>query len=172
MYKVFSKTVIGASHIKKDIPCEDYSLRYSDESINIFAVADGHGDKRCFRSSIGSKKVCDAAAKTLLNFAQTLNDANLVNKFLDNKRYKEQTIRHLISSIFSEWAETVIEDFNKNPITEDEKILAGDLLEHYLRGERIEHIYGTTLIAGLQTEQYVLILHLHMEFQLQLYYDL
>ena len=33
------------------------------------------------------------------------------------------------------------------------------MLDLYLRGEHIEHIYGTTMIAGLMTEDYLLILH-------------
>ena len=61
MFRVFKQSVIGASHVRKGIPCEDYGIKYSDEKYLIFALGDGHGASECFRSSIGSDFVCKEA---------------------------------------------------------------------------------------------------------------
>ncbi len=60
------RSLIGASHRRKGVVCQDYSLTASFRSrsgvpIKLMAVADGHGGKRYWRSHVGSKLACEIA---------------------------------------------------------------------------------------------------------------
>ena len=184
-YQLFCKSVRGASHVKRDIPCEDYGLKYENSEIGckIFVLGDGHGDPNCVRSQIGSRAVCEIAAEELRVFAEALNEnkkkseeavdaesesesaewifqesKSLTEKLLDPDTAGEM-VYQLIRSIVGKWGIYVTEHYENNPFTEEEKEIASEMLDLYLRGEHIEHIYGTTMIAGLMTEDYLLILH-------------
>ena len=54
MYKGFSYSMTGASHITKNMVCQDSSAHYAAEDFSVAVVADGHGSKKHFRSNIGS----------------------------------------------------------------------------------------------------------------------
>lgn len=71
---------------------------------------------------------------------------------------EESLVRQLIRSIVGHWNEKVNDHFEANPLSEEERAGCDRYLERYDRNERIEHIYGTTLIAGLVTDTYVLLL--------------
>ena len=73
-YELFCCSVRGYSHIRKDTPCEDYCLKKELDGIKIFAVADGHGDPNCLRSSIGSEYACRIACESLENFARNVSE--------------------------------------------------------------------------------------------------
>ena len=83
-YQLFCKSIRGASHIKRDIPCEDYGLKYenSEFGYKIFVLGDGHGDPNCVRSNIGSRAVCEIARDELRVFAEILSE---------NKKKSEET---------------------------------------------------------------------------------
>jgi len=183
-YQLFCKSVRGASHIKRDIPCEDYGLKYENSEIGckIFVLGDGHGDPNCVRSQIGSRAVCEIAAEELRVFAEALNTSkkaaeatehtdseseewasspsseNLVEKLLAPDMAGE-LVYQLARSIIGKWGIYVSDHYENNPFTDEEKEIAQEMLDLYQRGEHIEHIYGTTMIAGLMTEDYLLLLH-------------
>ena len=71
-YGTFNCTTIGYSHIQKGIGCEDYSARLDDGDIHIAVVSDGHGDKACFRSHLGSEWVTKIAVENLHAFAKNI----------------------------------------------------------------------------------------------------
>ena len=48
-------------------------------------------------------------------------------------------------------------EFTANTLSNEERAACKKYIDRYDRGERIEHIYGTTLIAGLMTEKYLLL---------------
>ena len=158
MYRVFKQSVIGASHVRNGIPCEDYGIKYSDEKYSIFALGDGHGASECFRSSIGAEFVCNEAGKKLKEFASSVEENALQDDLIDDSKKQEKLVRHLIQSIFASWIDDVEKEFEQNAMTQEECGLAGKFFEQYRNGEKIEHIYGTTLIAGLLTEDYLLLL--------------
>lgn len=158
MYKVFNVSIRGASHIRKNTPCEDFGASEITENCKIFAVADGHGATECFRSAIGSEYVCKAAMNALHTFALNIEENAWEDELLHYPKKQEVYIRQLISNIFSTWINSVNTQWEENPITEDEKLLAGKYLDGYMQGEKVEHIYGTTLIAGLMTDRYLLLL--------------
>ncbi len=182
-YQLFCKSVRGASHVKRDIPCEDYGLKYENSEIGckIFVLGDGHGDPNCVRSNVGSRAVCEIAAEELRVFAEILNESkkkskedesaesesdgwisfrspNLVETLL-NPVTARGLVYQLTRSIIGKWGLYVTDHYENNPFTDEEKEIASEMLDVYQRGEHIEHIYGTTMIAGLMTEDYVLILH-------------
>ena len=180
-YQLFCKSVRGASHVKRDIPCEDYGLKYENSEIGckIFVLGDGHGDPNCVRSQIGSRAVCEIASEELRVFAEFLNESkknseknecaesdgwiyssapNLVDTLL-NPDTAHELIYQLVRSIVGKWGLYVTEHFENNPFTEEEKEIASEMIDSYQRGEHTEHIYGTTMIAGLMTEDYLLVLH-------------
>lgn len=49
MFKGFSNSVIGASHEKRDMVCQDSSAFKVGSSYAIAVVADGHGSKKTFQ---------------------------------------------------------------------------------------------------------------------------
>lgn len=157
MFEAFHVTVHGAGHIKRSQPCEDYSTSLKEDSYQIFVVADGHGSSSCPRSKIGSEYVCRAAAEKLSDFAQALEKEHWEER-LFQKKTAETLARQLITSIVAEWNTVVNEEFEANPLTKEERAGCGKYLAQYDRGECIEHIYGTTMIAGLLTKNYLLLL--------------
>lgn len=156
----------GASHIKEGTPCEDFGLVKEGDGIKVFALSDGHGDKSCPRSNIGSQRACEIAISELYAFATQLRE-------LDASREKtgdcglvdcgagqqESLIRQLTTSIVGKWASSVIADFNERPLTTEERAgCAQRYLTAYDNGKRLEHIYGATLITGVMTERYILLI--------------
>lgn len=182
-YQLFCKSVRGASHIKRDIPCEDYGLKYENSEIGckIFVLGDGHGDPNCVRSDVGSRAVCEIAVKELRVFAEFLNESKKNSMGSDSKKSDADgwissqspnlvetllnpdtaygLLYQLIRSIVGKWGIYVNEHYENNPFTDEEKEIASEMLDVYQRGDFIEHIYGTTMIAGLMTEDYLLLLH-------------
>lgn len=157
MYEVFHVTVHGAGHIKKGQPCEDSSITLEDEVCKIFVVADGHGDSNCPRSKTGSEYICRIASEELKSFAGTIREQEWEQK-LFSPRSKEQLVRQLIASIIGKWKMAVNEEFRQNPLTAEERSNCAKYISQYDAGKRIEHIYGTTMIAGLLTDKYLLLL--------------
>ena len=156
-YQTFSKSIHGAGHIEKGMPCEDYGMVYKDEHCMIFATADGHGDSNCPRSSIGSKLICEIATSELKEFSENIKSQSWEYDLFDSLK-AETIIRQLITSMFGKWSCAVNEELNDNPLTELELEQAEDYADSYRIGENTEHIYGTTLIAGLMTDNYLLLL--------------
>ena len=156
-YELFCNSVRGASHIRKDTPCEDFGIKLDCGEFKIFAVADGHGDPNCLRSNIGSKYVCQIASKELESFARTIHEQAWEEKLFD-KQESRLLIEKLILTIVGKWADSVGEELEQNPLTEEEMQKAPTYAKEYSNGIRTERMYGTTLIAGLQTERYLLLL--------------
>ena len=165
----FHKTVQGHLHIAKGIPCEDYSLSYSDTEgrFHIAVTADGHGDPSCMRSADGSRFAAEIALDCLKEFAQSAfepDSEQFTPDFTENMKtpkYRDQLVRQLMNAIIARWYQQVHEDLDQNPLTEEELETANksdNQGERYRRGERLEHIYGTTLIAALYIREDYLIL--------------
>lgn len=162
----FNKTVRGHLHKVRDIPCEDYSGTYGDDNGRFFiaVIADGHGDKACFRSSFGSKAAVDIAIDQLKGFAKAAlqEDPDKTSfPFLEQLKYPkgiQMHLRGLTDSIISKWYEAVYADLEKNPPTEEDYNAIGEKAESYRAGKHMEHIYGTTLIASLWMENYLILI--------------
>lgn len=156
-YDLFCNSIQGSGHIKNGIPREDYGIKKDAGICKVFALGDGHGDSNCPRSELGSRYVCEIAAEELAKFASDLSEHEWNGK-LFNRTEADELILQLVTSIFGKWSCMVNDDYIQNPLTEKEEAGAAEYIEKYRRGERIEHIYGTTFIAGLLTDEYLLLL--------------
>lgn len=156
-YETFTQSVRGSSHIRKDIPREDYGIKLSEDGIRVFAVADGHGDSRCCRAHIGSKLICEIAASEMKEFALTIQKESWTDKLFDNGERKK-LIETLVTSIIGKWCNATNEEFEHNPLSDDELAAASGLNVDFSAGIGVEKLYGTTLIAGLATDKYLLLL--------------
>lgn len=158
-FEMICASVQGASHIRKNIPCEDYGMKYENEHCKIFVLGDGHGDTNCPRSSIGSEYVCKTALECLCEFEKNIRECSWTEKLFDPKE-AESLVRQLIRSIVGKWSEKVSEEYSSHPLSEEEiSGLSEEYALKYKSGQRIGHIYGTTLIAGLQTDRYLMLIH-------------
>ena len=158
MYELICASTQGADHIKHGIPCEDYGQIFESEFCKIFAVADGHGDSNCPRSQLGSKIVCELAISEMGKFCSDIKENAWECRLLSCGKDLDSLARQLISSIVAKWVKAVNEELETNPLTDEERAGCEKYIERYDKGERLEHIYGTTLIAGLMTEEYLLLI--------------
>ena len=158
-YELFCCSVRGYSHIKKNTPCEDYCVKKdcAADGVKIFAVADGHGDPNCLRSSLGSEYACRIACESLENFARNVSENGFEDRLFDRLECPA-LIDRLVRSIIAKWTGEVDAELSRNPLTDQEYAAASRLGEEYRKGIRTERMYGTTLIAGLLTERYLLLI--------------
>lgn len=163
----FHQTVQGYNHIVhrnpitqeiEPIDCEDASLSFSDyeSGFHIIAVADGHGDPACTRSKVGSQLAVKIATECLKQFAEVASYSERwqSNSFLEQLNYKRtqrSVITQLTNSIISKWYDAIYNDLNTNVPTEQELQVARDTHK--------EHMYGTTLMAALWINNYLIMIH-------------
>ena len=158
MFQLICASAQGASHIKHNLPCEDFGLAATGDECLLFAAADGHGDLNCPRSQLGAKTACQTAVQEMDAFCRAVRENHWEEKLLSGGKESERLARQLIVSIIAKWTKAVNEDYSEHPLTQEEREGCADYIERYDRGERLEHIYGTTLIAGLMTEEYLLLI--------------
>ena len=154
----FHKTVIGYRHIQEEIPCQDNSTSYTaeDGSFQIIAVGDGHGDPACHRSEKGSEYAITFAVQCLKEFAKAICSGDMD---ISSPRQKRECIEQLTNTIISKWYGAIRNDLLQNEVTEDDLKEAGLYTEAYREGRRLEHLYGTTLLAALKVKNYIILIH-------------
>ena len=160
----FHKTVRGYSHVTRDIPCEDSSLSYADENgdFQIAVVCDGHGDPACLRSAYGSKALSEIATDCLKEYALGVLSDEEYKKSNREELLLEKSqnilVRRLTDIIISKWYDRIFADLKEHPLTEEDIASSGRYQPYYEKGERLEHVYGTTLIAALHMDDLLLLL--------------
>ena len=141
-YKEFNGHKIGFSHVNKGSKCEDYSLSYSNGMFTLAVISDGHGDKKAFRSEIGSKLAC-------LSVKEVLEDTFVDDLSVTVLTYApDRVILEIEKAIIYRWNAKVLQHLGENPILEEE--LAGfdpEVVQMYRMGNRSQKAYGCTLIA-------------------------
>lgn len=153
----FHKTVHGYRHIQEEIPCQDSSTSLEGANqYQIIAVADGHGDPACHRSNRGSRFAVEVAEKCLKDFASAILSGDML---FEHPRQRTECIQQLTNTIVSKWNGAVRNDLLSNEVTEDDFKEAGKYEQAYKKGERLEHLYGTTLIAALHVQNYLIFVH-------------
>lgn len=157
-YLIFNQTVLGNSHKRKGLPCQDYSLSYSDSDgkFLIFAVADGHGDRKCFRSEFGSKIACEVLLETLKLLASDI-DASFLEKLINDKKKEIDFFYKLKLSILNSWTENVTNHYFNNQISEEEITKFQIEKAKGLTSDEIIKAYGTTLLGGLLIDGYLIL---------------
>jgi len=160
-YRSFAATVIGGSHVKEGIVCQDASNFYNDEKVSIAVVADGHSDSSCFRSDKGSEFAVNCAKKGIQDFVKEhealFKKGNPPSQIAFEKLLREKLIRQIVAS----WNRLVMESYQKKPFTEEElKNVKEKYRKRYEKGEQLNKAYGTSLIAAAITPWYWFGLHI------------
>ncbi|MCL2042508.1 MAG: protein phosphatase 2C domain-containing protein [Treponema sp.] len=127
-FSAFNVSCIGASHLKTNKPCQDYSACWNSGAMAIIAVADGHGAEIHSRSERGARFAVETAIECIRELLM-LKDSLLPNP--------SEALCTLEKSIIASWQEKVADDIRGDPI-------AGDAVNHY----------GTTLLAAAVTQSY------------------
>ena len=150
----FAQTRVGASHLSRDIVCQDSSLCEDHESYSFAAAADGHGSPCYLRTERGSKFAVECAAECVAEFLDSLEDAAEV---LADERQRQQLFNQLWRSIIARWHDKTEKDFTDEPFTEEELDRIPDKFAHYreryAQGDYIS-AYGTTLLFAAVTDDY------------------
>ena len=78
----FNCTEIGASHITKGKPCQDYSLSWSsdDKNTHIVIVCDGHGGDTYVRSDVGARIAAEVSLKIIRETLDCIPPTLLLDK--------------------------------------------------------------------------------------------
>lgn len=143
----------GSSHKKENKPLQDYCAATSDK-LKTYAyalVADGHGGEKYFRSEKGAQIAVTVAT-------ECTNE--ILKKIIPLIRGKkndliEKNLKLLCVKISIKWKETVIRDFNENPLTSEESELCENLKMNLpLQEETIPSLYGTTLLEAVYFEMF------------------
>lgn len=71
--KVFNKSIQGANHIANGKPCQDYSISFSKNGVQILVVCDGHGSETYFRSDVGAKLAAEVTLDILKEFSYSVS---------------------------------------------------------------------------------------------------
>lgn len=140
----------GYNHIKSDKVCQDSSGHYSDDSMAVVVVADGHGSDNYPRTDRGSSFAVEATITAIREFVKTVEDS-AIDISVDSDAYLEQ----LAKNILANWYAAVDADLEKYPFSEEELSKVSEKYKkRYMSGQRQEKAYGTTLIAVCQTKNY------------------
>lgn len=154
-YFAFSATEVGYNHTKIGKVCEDASDFYDDEKMHICVVADGHGSDNYPRTEYGSKYAVNAAIESVIDFVNTADSKDVLKD--NNNNYC--MLNQLAKSILKAWYQSVEEDFNKRPFSEEELSLVSEKYKRkYISDNEeerhIEKAYGCTLIVFAVTDEY------------------
>ena len=73
---VFNTSILGASHVKDNKPCQDYSVAWQSEEDGavVLIVCDGHGSDTYVRSDVGSRLAGEIALEAVKRFILPLGD--------------------------------------------------------------------------------------------------
>ena len=140
MIKGIHATVIGDSHIRRHIVCQDSSGVYVDEEFGIAVVADGHGSAKHFRSDVGSRIAVKISIELLKKY---MSQADFKNQF---RQYPDFILQQMEKQILMKWREAVEEYHKENPLSEEEKAL---LSENDRARNKIPVIYGSTVLIAV-----------------------
>ena len=156
LFKGFSHRAQGASHIKKNIVCQDAAAYYCDcnGKFSIAVISDGHGGSSHFRSNEGSEIAVRETVAAIKEFIGRENDyiKKIFPKESDEtiKRVnRNKALKQLESNIIYRWNEAVRRHYAENSVTEDELERCGNKIF-----DKTERIYGATLVAAAMTKKY------------------
>lgn len=146
MFNGFNHSVMGASHEKTNLVCQDSSAFKVGDHYAIAVVADGHGSKKHFRSHIGSKFAVEATIEAIDRFYE--NREELEKQLPMNHK---RIIKNIEKQIISNWNIKVEKHLAENPVTDDEK---SSFKPEEFEAILPESYYGTTLVAGISGDNY------------------
>jgi serine/threonine protein phosphatase PrpC len=146
-WRFAGRSVRGAFHRRRRTPNQDaLGWKLIGESGLVVAVADGHGSVQSFRSGIGAELAVDAAIALMADFQQR------------NPEKDEEAVLAAAQSIpaklVSRWRESVAGHLSSHPLA------PAEMTESNGDREASWRIYGSTILAALAAESYLLFLQL------------
>ena len=100
MFQGIHSTVIGDSHIKKGIVCQDSSGICVTDTFGIAVVADGHGSAKHFRSDVGSRIAVKITTGLLKNY---MSRTDFREQFLQHPDFILQQMEKQILMKWKPW---------------------------------------------------------------------
>ncbi len=155
-FKTYSGYKVGASHIAKNMGCEDYAATFENEKVSIAVISDGHGDRKCFRSAQGAHIACDVSIDCVRRMIESSENAcdSLIKS-------PDRIITELEREIIRKWNKGVDNDLNLHPITDEElEGFSEDTVEAIRSGHSLNKIYGCTLIMCVVIEGFWFGIHI------------
>jgi hypothetical protein len=156
---VIGCSVRGASHERAEKPNQDaikFERNYGSDSLALLAVADGHGGNRYVRSAVGAKIAVDVAIGVLHDYLLRPEQPEVIDGYPNLKVRRQLALEWLPVEITRRWRSLVKKHMASNPWTEAERCLilaAGDETDDETGPFRS---YGTTLVAVMITQDFVL----------------
>ena len=146
MFNGFSHSVMGASHEKTNLVCQDSSAFKAEDHYAIAVVADGHGSKKHFRSHLGSKFAVEAAIEAIDRYYEDREalEANLPDNY-------KLILKNIEKQIISNWNVRIEKHLAENPVTEEEK---SKFTQEEFEAILPESYYGSTLVVAVAGENY------------------
>src|SRR5258708_31731048 len=137
-WETYLASAIGADHVRAGTPNQDATgaakFDFPDApGLLAFAVADGHGHARHFRSDRGSKLGVKAGVSAARSWAQKLPAGATVSKAAASQ---------LVTDVVTSWRELVAADLAQDPLSEAQ---LATLPPH----DPAEIPYGATLLLGV-----------------------
>ena len=137
-WETYLASAIGADHVRAGTPNQDAMAATKFEfpdapGLLAFAVADGHGHARHFRSDRGSKLGVKAGVSAARAWAQQLPAGTPVS---------QAAASQLVTDVVSTWRDLVAADLAQDPLTEAQ-------LAALPPGDPAEIPYGATLLLGV-----------------------
>ncbi len=147
--RAYAISEIGASHIRKGTPCQDYSLVKKTGKWTLAAVSDGHGSKDYVRSDRGSRFACESVLQVIKENPPT------------KRGFHEDYAEEVVKKVRDIWLTRIVADLKELPLTEEElATVKPTTREEYERQEYLERAYGCTLEFVLITDMGMLVAQL------------
>ena len=157
----FHQTTIGHRHIKEHTLCEDasFSLTDTENGFAMAAAADGHGSAIYCRSRFGSAFAVQAAQAVFTDFARKCADQpETRSELFRDAETTRQTARQITDAILRHWHAAVKQHLSEHPVQDEElETMPRKFAMLFKNGEDTATMYGTTLIAALRLEDYLIL---------------
>lgn len=144
-YSSFSHTFTGFMHIKNNIVCQDYSMSCDYAKYSFISVADGHGSPQYLRTDRGARFAVESAKECVEEFMELMDGAEIL---FNTEKKRRMLLSLLWKNVVSLWYDKVVNDYMRNPFTEDELNSIPDELAEYRNFYKLGYYlmaYGTTL---------------------------
>ena len=151
-WQVLVATARGASHEVADTPNQDAARFAPLEALGpgalVSAIADGHGNRRHFRSDRGSHFAVDSACECIAAMTDQLGQITTADQL------KVLAKMVIIPDIVKRWRTTVASDVADRPFTSDEETEMAD------GGDEPVVAYGATLLVVLRWDRWMLLMQI------------
>ena len=136
-WAVLTATELGAAHRARGQELQDaVAVRHLAGDGLAVAVADGHGDRRHFRSARGSALAVEIGCQAAAELAERLGSLASAGQIEDEARAE------LVPAVIGRWRAAALADLAKTPLSAAEEVLRAD-------GDDNLIAYGSTLLVAL-----------------------